>query len=144
MKIKKMGVDYEILFLDANNETLIKRYKETRRDHPLSRGGRIEDGINKERKVIAFLKEDATYIIDTSNLLTRELRAKIVKRFVEETEVHPFNIMILSFGFKHGIPSDADLVFDVRFLPNPYYDLSLRNLTGNDKEIQDFVMKYDF
>ena len=143
VKIKKMGVNYEILFLDANNETLIKRYKETRRDHPLSRGGRIEDGIKKERDEIAFLKEDATYVIDTSNLLTRELRGKIVKRFVEETEVHPFNITILSFGFKYGIPSDADLVFDVRFLPNPYYDLSLRNLTGNDKEIQEFVMKYE-
>lgn len=142
VKIRKMGVIYEILFLDADNETLIKRYKETRRDHPLSRGGRIEDGILKERKIIAFLKEDATYIIDTSHLLTRELRKKIVKRFVEETEAYPFNIMILSFGFKYGIPTDADLVFDVRFLPNPYYDLSLRNLTGNDAPIQDFVMKY--
>lgn len=141
--IRKMGVEYEILFLDASTETLIKRYKETRRDHPLSRGGRIEDGIKKEREIIAFLKEDASYVIDTSNMLTRELRGKIVKRFVEDGEVHHFNVMILSFGFKHGIPSDADLVFDVRFLPNPFYDLSLRNLTGNDLPIQKFVMKYE-
>lgn len=141
--ICKMGVIYEILFLDADNETLIKRYKETRRDHPLSRGGRIEDGIVKERKAIAFLKEDANYIIDTSHLLTRELRKKIVQRFVNETEACPFNVMILSFGFKYGIPTDADLVFDVRFLPNPYYDLSLRSLTGNDAPIQEFVMKYE-
>jgi UPF0042 nucleotide-binding protein len=141
--ISKMGVRYEILFMEANNETLIKRYKETRRDHPLARGGRIEDGIMKERKAIAFLKEDADYIIDTSNLLTRELRTKIIKRFVEEQEARMFNVMFLSFGFKYGIPTDADLVFDVRFLPNPYYDLSLRNLTGNDAAIQEFVMKYD-
>lgn len=141
-KITQMGVKYEILFLDADNATLIKRYKETRRDHPLARGARIEDGINKERKIIAFLKEDADYIIDTSNLLTRELRGKIIKRFIKEDEARPFHVMFLSFGFKYGIPTDADLVFDVRFLPNPYYDLSLRNLTGNDPEIQDFVMKY--
>ena len=139
-KIKSMGVDYEILFLEANDRTLIKRYKETRRDHPLSRGGRIEDGISLERKAVASIKEDAKYIIDTSNLLTRELRPMIVNYFVGDDEVRPFNVMVMSFGFKHGIPSDADLVFDVRFLPNPYYDLELRNLTGNDKPIQDFVM----
>ncbi|MDO4941262.1 MAG: RNase adapter RapZ [Lachnospiraceae bacterium] len=141
-KITQMGVKYEILFLDADNATLIKRYKETRRDHPLARGARIEDGINKEREIIAFLKADADYIIDTSNLLTRELRGKIIKHFIKEDEARPFHVMFLSFGFKYGIPTDADLVFDVRFLPNPYYDLSLRNLTGNDPEIQDFVMKY--
>ncbi|MCQ2491902.1 MAG: RNase adapter RapZ [Lachnospiraceae bacterium] len=142
-KIKMMGVNYEILFLEANDRTLIKRYKETRRDHPLSRGGRIENGIALERKAIAFLKEDAMYIIDTSTLLTRELRPMIMKIFVGEKDVRPFNVMVMSFGFKHGIPSDADLVFDVRFLPNPFYDLNLRNQTGNDKPVQDFVMACD-
>lgn len=139
-KIKSMGVNYEILFLESNDRTLIKRYKETRRDHPLSRGGRIESGIALERKAIAFLKEDAMYIIDTSNLLVRELRPMIVKLFVGEKDVKAFNVMVMSFGFKHGIPSDADLVFDVRFLPNPFYDLDLRMQTGNDKPVQDFVM----
>ncbi|HIT61546.1 MAG TPA: RNase adapter RapZ [Candidatus Fimousia stercorigallinarum] len=141
-KVSQIGVKYEILFLDADNATLIKRYKETRREHPLARGGRIEEGINQEREIIAFLKEDADYVIDTSNLLTRELRSKIIKQFIKEEEARPFHVMFLSFGFKYGIPTDADLVFDVRFLPNPYYDLSLRNLTGNDIEIQEFVMKY--
>lgn len=141
-KVSQIGVKYEILFLDADNATLIKRYKETRREHPLARGGRIEEGINQEREIIAFLKEDADYVIDTSNLLTRELRSKIIKQFIKEEEPRPFHVMFLSFGFKYGIPTDADLVFDVRFLPNPYYDLSLRNLTGNDIEIQEFVMKY--
>jgi UPF0042 nucleotide-binding protein len=142
-EVSKMGVRCEILFLEANNETLIKRYKETRRDHPLARGRRIEEGINEERKAIAFLKEDADYIIDTSNLLTRELRTKIIKLFGDKAKARPFHITILSFGFKYGIPTDADLVFDVRFLPNPYYDLSLRNLTGNDAPIQEFVLKYE-
>ena len=141
-KVSQIGVKYEILFLDADNATLIKRYKETRREHPLARGGRIEEGINQEREIIAFLKEDADYVIDTSNLLTRELRSKIIKQFIKEEEARPFHVMFLSFGFKYGIPTDADLVFDVRFLPNPYYDLSLRNLTGHDIEIQEFVMKY--
>ena len=141
-KVSQIGVKYEILFLDADNATLIKRYKETRREHPRARGGRIEEGINQEREIIAFLKEDADYVIDTSNLLTRELRSKIIKQFIKEEEARPFHVMFLSFGFKYGIPTDADLVFDVRFLPNPYYDLSLRNLTGNDIEIQEFVMKY--
>ncbi len=141
--ISNMGVRYEILFLDASDETLIKRYKETRRTHPLARGGRIEEGIAEERKAIAFLKQDADQVIDTTNLLTRQLRQKIVDLFVEKSEAKPFQVMFLSFGFKYGIPTDADLVFDVRFLPNPYYDLSLRKLTGNDKAIQDFVLKYD-
>lgn len=142
-KIKAMGVQSEILFLDADNETLVKRYKETRRDHPLAHGGRIEDAINRERKAVAFLKEDASCVIDTSGVLTRDLRKMIVERFVEEAETKPFRVMVLSFGFKYGIPTDADLVFDVRFLPNPYYDLSLRHMTGNDAPIQQFVMKYE-
>lgn len=138
--IKQLGFEYEILFLDASDETLIKRYKETRRNHPLSKGGRIQDGIEEERQIINFLKQRASYIIDTSNLLTRELRLELEKIFVKNQEYGNFFITVLSFGFKYGIPIDSDLVFDVRFLPNPYYIPEYRILTGNDKQIQDYVM----
>jgi UPF0042 nucleotide-binding protein len=131
---------YEVLFLDADNLTLIKRYKETRRSHPLVKDGRVETGIIQERKMIRFIKERADYIIDTTKLLTRELKIELDKIFVRNETYSNFNITLLSFGFKYGIPSDADLVFDVRFLPNPYYLPELRPMTGNDKEIQDYVM----
>ena len=134
---------YEILFLDAADEVLVKRYKETRRTHPLARGGRVDRGIAQEREKLAFLKRHADYIIDTSKLLTRELNMELEKIFVQARRYQNLFITVLSFGFKYGIPADADLVFDVRFLPNPYYYENLRKLTGNDKEIQDFVMGYD-
>lgn len=134
---------YEILFLDSNDDVLIKRYKETRRNHPLARTGRVEDGIKIERSRIAFLRKEADYIIDTTSLLTRELKAELDKIFIENAEYNNFIISVVSFGFKYGIPRDADMVFDVRFLPNPYYDIELRSLTGNDEKIQDFVMKFD-
>lgn len=134
---------YEILYMDASDATLIKRYKETRRTHPLAVGGRVEDGIALERERLAFLKEKATYIIDTDNLLVRDLKAEIEKIFVENKKYNNLYINVLSFGFKHGIPVDSDLVFDVRFMPNPYYVENLRNKTGNDKEVQDFVMNSD-
>ena len=143
MQLKKLEYDYEILFLDSNDDVLIKRYKETRRNHPLARNGRVEDGIKQERAQIAFLRKEADYIIDTTSLLTRELKAELDKIFVENAEYNNFIVSIVSFGFKYGIPKDADLVFDVRFLPNPYYDLELRPLTGNDEAIQNFVMQYD-
>lgn len=143
MQLKKLEYDYEILFLDSNDDVLIKRYKETRRNHPLARNGRVEDGIKQERAQIAFLRKEADYIIDTTSLLTRELKAELDKIFVENAEYNNFIVSIVSFGFKYGIPKDADLVFDVRFLPNPYYDLELRPLTGNDEAIQKFVMQYD-
>ena len=137
----EMGNDiYEILYMDANDATLIKRYKETRRNHPLAAGGRVEDGIAIERNRLAFLKEKATYIIDTDNLLVRDLKTEIDKIFVENKKFNNLYINVLSFGFKHGIPVDSDLVFDVRFMPNPYYVEELRKKTGNDKEVQDFVM----
>ena len=104
------------------------------------RGGRIIDGINKERELIGFLKEEADYIIDTTNLLVREFKAELDKIFVQNEEYSNFIITVMSFGFKYGIPRDSDIVQDVRFLPNPYYDLELREKTGNDKEIQDYVM----
>ena len=132
---------YEILFLDAADEVLVKRYKETRRTHPLARGGRVDRGIAQEREKLAFLKRHADYIIDTSKLLTRELNMELEKIFVEGREFKSLVVTVLSFGFKYGIPADADLVFDVRFLPNPYYEQALRPLTGNDRSIQEYVMK---
>ena len=140
---KKAGIPYEILFLDASDAILVKRYKETRRRHPLAAAGRVEEGINKEREKLKFLKSHANYIIDTSQLLTRELKAALEKVVVEEKRFDNLMITVLSFGFKYGIPNDCDLVFDVRFLPNPYYVDGLKYKTGNDKEVQDFVMGYE-
>ncbi|HIQ97941.1 MAG TPA: RNase adapter RapZ [Candidatus Limivivens merdigallinarum] len=140
---KKAGIPYEILFLDASDAILVKRYKETRRRHPLAAAGRVEEGINKEREKLKFLKSHANYIIDTSQLLTRELKAALEKVIVEEKRFDNLMITVLSFGFKYGIPNDCDLVFDVRFLPNPYYVDGLKYKTGNDKEVQDFVMGYE-
>ncbi len=137
------GCTYEILFLDASDSVLVKRYKETRRNHPLAGEGRIAQGIEEERGRLVFLKRQADYIIDTSNLLTRELKAELDKIFVQNKEFKNLVITVLSFGFKFGIPNDADLVFDVRFLPNPYYYEELRRLTGNEKEIRDFVMGFE-
>lgn len=139
--LKTQGYPYEILFLDASDDVIVKRYKETRRSHPLARSGRVESGIRKERQKIGFLRERASYIIDTSNLLTRECRSELEKIFVENQDYNNFIITIVSFGFKYGIPMDADLVLDVRFLPNPYYVPELKALTGNEKPVQDFVMK---
>ena len=142
-RMKKAGYDFEILFLDAQDSVLVKRYKETRRSHPLAMGGRVDDGIRMEREKMRFLKERADYIIDTSNLLTRELKQEIDRIFVDNQDFCNMMISVLSFGFKYGIPADADLVFDVRFLPNPYYIEELKKLTGNDKPIQDYVMGFD-
>ena len=138
--MKDNGVEYEILFLDAEDSVLVKRYKETRRNHPLAGGERVDKGIEEERKRLAFLKERADYIIDTSQLLTRELKAELDKIFIQNQDYKNLFITILSFGFKYGIPVDSDLVFDVRFLPNPFYVDELRNLTGNDKEVYDYVI----
>ncbi|MCC8162128.1 MAG: RNase adapter RapZ, partial [Lachnospiraceae bacterium] len=137
------GIAYEILFLDASDDVLVKRYKETRRMHPLAEAGRIEQGIALERERLVFLKKQADYIIDTSQLLVRELKQELEQIFVQNRAFKNLMITVLSFGFKYGIPNDADLVFDVRFLPNPYYHEELRRLTGNDQEIQDFVMGFD-
>ena len=131
----------EILYLDSDDVTLIKRYKETRRNHPLASGGRVEQGIRLEREKIAFLKERADYILDTSRMLTKELKSQLTGMFVENKEYKNLYITVLSFGFKYGIPSDADLVFDVRFLPNPYYIDELRPKSGNDAEVRDYVME---
>ena len=142
-RIKANGGAYDILFLDAEDSVLVKRYKETRRSHPLAGSERVDKGIAKERERLAFLKERASYIIDTSQLLTRELKAEIEKIFVQNQDYKNLFVTILSFGFKYGIPADSDLVFDVRFLPNPYYIDTLREKTGNEAEVQDYVMQND-
>jgi UPF0042 nucleotide-binding protein len=141
--LKGRGIRYEILFLDASDAVLVRRFKETRRAHPLARGGRIETGVQEERKQLKFLKDQADYIVDTSQLLTRDLKSELEKIFVENRSFRSMIITVLSFGFKFGIPADADLVFDVRFLPNPYYVEELKPLTGKDKAIRDYVMNND-
>lgn len=141
-KMRKNGYLFEILFMDAGDSVLLKRYKETRRMHPLSPNGRVEEGINKEREILQETKQKADYVIDTSNLLTRELKEEIDHIFVRNEEYSSLMISILSFGFKNGIPADADLVFDVRFLPNPFYIDELKHKTGNDIEVQEYVMSF--
>lgn len=140
-RIKEKGRGFEILFLDADDATLVKRYKETRRSHPLAVGKRVDEGIAQERKEVEFLREQADYILDTSQLLTRDLKEELEKIFVQDQDFQSLFVTVLSFGFKYGIPVDSDLVFDVRFLPNPYYVDGLRQKTGNDKEVRDFVMQ---
>ena len=140
--LKEMGISYEILFLESDDSVLVKRYKETRRMHPLAFGDRIEVGIAREREKLANIKKRSAHIIDTSQMLTRELKTEIDKIFVNDGNYKNLYVTILSFGFKYGIPTDADLVFDVRFLPNPYYHEDLRPLTGMDKEVSGFVMGF--
>ena len=138
------GCQYEILYLESSDDVLVKRYKETRRFHPLAGSdGRVEDGLKRERELLGFLKKKADYLVDTSHMLTRELKAELNKIFVRNKEYKNLYITVLSFGFKYGIPNDADLVFDVRFLPNPYYIEELRPMSGNDQPVRDYVMNND-
>lgn len=130
----------EILYMEASDNVLIKRFKETRRLHPLFQQGRVEEGLKEERKRLKFLKSKADYIIETDNLLVRDLHAEIEKIFVDNKAYSNLFVNVVSFGFKHGIPVDSDLVFDVRFMPNPYYEEALRPKTGNDVEVQNYVM----
>ena len=132
--------NFEILYLDASTKVLVKRYKETRREHPLAKGGKLTDGIEEERARIEFLEKMADYTINTSNLLTRELKSETLKIFAKDKDYNNMIVTIMSFGYKFGIPQDADYVFDVRFMPNPYYEEDLRRKTGNDQEIRDYVM----
>ncbi len=138
---KNDGISFEILFLDASDKVLVKRYKETRRSHPLAGMGRIDSGIAKEREKLGFLKDQADVILDTSKMLTKELRQELERIFLEDKSYSNLFVTVLSFGFKYGIPADADLVFDVRFLPNPFYVEGLRFKTGEETEIQEYVMQ---
>ena len=139
-KMREDGYRFDILFLEASTPVLVKRYKETRRMHPLAQGGRMDKAIEDERALLTELKKQATYIIDTTTLLIRELKQEIDRIFVEDEKFCNFYLTFVSFGFKYGIPSDADLVFDVRFLPNPFYIDGLKPLTGNDCEVYNYVM----
>ena len=134
-------VDCKVLFMDCSDEVLLKRYKETRRAHPLAKGERIITGIMRERDLLYEVKKRADLIIDTSHLLTRHLRSQLSEIFLENKGFESLVITVLSFGFKYGIPSDADLVFDVRFIPNPFYIPDLKPLTGNDVAVRDYVME---
>lgn len=136
------GISYKILFLEANDTVLIQRFKETRRMHPLSPEGRIADGIDEERRILQPVKEKADYIIDTSNLTPRQLKQEIIELFVGGKTFSGLIISVTSFGFKYGVPIDCDLVFDVRFIPNPYYVEALKYKTGNDEEVNDYVMSF--
>lgn len=141
--LKDLGVLYDILFMEASNNVLIKRYKESRRIHPLSPEGRLHEGIKKEREILKEIKKDATYIIDTSNLTPRQLREEIMNIFEYGKKFDGIIINIISFGFKYGVPIDCDLVFDVRFIPNPYYIESMKKQTGKDKLVREYVLGFD-
>ncbi len=138
--LQRQGRSYEILFLDAGTDCLVKRFKETRRTHPLASMGRIESGIEAERSEMIFLKERANHTIDTTDMLIRDLQREIDDILLEGGSQGRFQVTMLSFGYKYGLPLDADLVFDVRFLPNPYYIEGLREKTGNDGEVYEYVM----
>ncbi|RSI26145.1 RNase adapter RapZ [Streptococcus sanguinis] len=136
------NIDFKILFLDAADKELVARYKETRRSHPLAADGRILDGIKLERELLAPLKNLSQNVVDTTDLTPRELRKTISEQFSNQADMLSFRIEVMSFGFKYGLPLDADLVFDVRFLPNPYYKPELRNQTGLDRDVFDYVMNH--
>ncbi len=141
-EMKDEGYNYEILFLEASDNVLIKRYKESRRAHPLVKEGRIISGIQKERERLERIREIADHIIDTSNLYPKQLKENLVELFHDNQNNEGLLISIISFGFKHGILLDADLVFDVRFLPNPFYVDELKIHTGQKPEVRDYVFKF--
>ncbi len=142
-ELEKFGYEYEILFLEAGDDVLLKRYKETRREHPLSHGGRIPDGICRERELLRDLRSKATHIIDTSMLSTGQLKEIIISAYGKTQSFAGMTVHLVSFGFKNGVPTDADMVFDVRFLPNPFYLPGLKEKTGVDKQVRDYVMGFE-
>lgn len=141
VSMKESGLAYEVLFMDASDEILIKRYKESRRMHPIE-GVSIEESICFEREILKEIRKQSDYVIDTSSLLTRELKEELDRIFIKNEAYNSLMIQIMSFGFKNGIPLEADLVFDVRFLPNPFYIDELKSKTGNDKEVREYVMGF--
>lgn len=140
--LEKMGLRYRIIFLEAGDATLVRRFKETRRRHPLAPEGRVLEGIAAERRRMEELKSRATHIIDTSNMTPAQLREELRTIFAEGEELERLLITLVTFGFKQGLPLDADMVFDVRFLPNPYYIESLRPLTGQHESVRRYVLKW--
>ncbi len=139
-ELKEAGMRFKVLFLEASDEVLIRRYKETRRVHPLAADGSIPDGIAREREKLMDIRKVADYIVDTSMMKVAQFHEEL-RNILSNDEATGFTITIQSFGYKHGIPLDADMVFDLRFIPNPYYLPSLRNLTGNSQKVRDYVMK---
>ena len=140
----EMDLDYRILFVEADVPTIVKRYKETRRRHPLAQeGGSIEDAVRREINLLENLRERADYVINTSHLTLGQLQSEIYRLFVGENLSRALSVNVMSFGFKYGLPIEADLVFDVRFLPNPYYVSELKNRTGLEEPVRDFIMKHD-
>jgi UPF0042 nucleotide-binding protein len=133
---------FKILFLEASDEVLIRRFKETRRAHPLSGTGSIQDGIQKEREKLSEIRKIADYILDTTTMKVANLKTEIGALLQSGKETDTFTITLESFGYKNGMPLDADMVFDVRFLPNPFYLSSMKHLTGNSKRVRDYVMKF--
>ena len=138
-ELKHKKINMEILFLEADDEALIKRYKETRRNHPLAADGRLIDGINLERQRLAFLRAKADRIMDTGRMLTKELKQELRAIYVDGKSFNNLFVTVLSFGYMYGIPDDPDLLFDVRFLPNPFYDPDLRLKTGEEHGVADYV-----
>lgn len=142
--LRREGCRFEVLFMDADDDILIRRYKESRRMHPLAtgEGASVEDGIRRERELLSGIKKEAEYVIDTSRLLTRQLQEEMERIFIKNEDYRSLMLNIVSFGFKNGIPAEADLVFDVRFLPNPFYLEELKGMTGNDRAVRDYVMQF--
>ncbi len=141
-ELKEMGVGYKILFLDSSNETLIKRYKELRRPHPLNPEGNLIDGIKEERRILHQVKSRADYIVDTSKFNLGMLKEELTRIFLEGEERGKLSVSVTSFGFKYGVLLDADLVFDVRFIPNPYYIPELKEHSGLQQDVEEYVFKW--
>jgi RNase adapter protein RapZ len=137
------GIGHRVLFLDASEEVLVKRFKETRRRHPLANGGQVATAIQEERKLLAPVRERADVVIETSDLSASRLRKVVADKMLPHGARGKLAVTFLTYGFKHGAPRDADLLFDVRFLPNPHYESELRDLTGGDRAVIDYVERSD-
>ncbi len=140
--LKDKGFDYKVMFLEASDEVLIRRFNETRRNHPLADSGSVIEGISKERDRLKEIRNVSDFIIDTSSMKSAMLREEINNLLIMGQDAGTFTVSVMSFGYKNGIPLDADMVFDMRFIPNPFYLSSMKKLTGNSKKVQDYVMKF--
>lgn len=141
-EFENIGIKIRIIFLEASNEVLVRRYSETRRLHPVTGNSPTVDDIEKERELLKGIREVADFVIDTSKMKTAKLKAELISMLSEENMEEAFVINIMSFGFKHGLPINADMVFDMRFIPNPYYVPNLKKSTGNNKKVRQYVMKH--
>ncbi len=138
--LRKDGITCDVLFIDAEDDTIVRRFKEVKRTHPLARKGNLNEGIASERNIIQPIKEISNYIIDTTKLSIWQLKEKVRELFIEDNSENKFPITIVSFGFKNGVPNDADMIFDVRFITNPFYIPELKGKTGLEKEVSSFVL----